>query len=392
MRKHHRLHELVVAPLLLVLSLDAAAGQVPAKPAPGSLLVYTGTYTGGKSEGIYVFRFDTATGKATAPELAAKSENPSFLALHPGKRFLYAVNEVGQFEGQSSGAVSAFSIDGETGKLTFLNQKSSGGAGPCHVSVDRSGKTVFAANYTGGSAIALRVEEDGRLGAATATLKPEEEPAAGQKKVQAKGHWMDIDPKNQFALVAFLGLERLSTYRFDAAKGTLTPNDPPFASLRPGSGPRHAVFHPGGRFVYVINETSCTMTAFSFDGAKGALKELGTVSTLPVERQQGWSTAEVQVHPSGKFLYGSNRGHDSIAVFGIDPVAGTIKTVEHQPTGGKTPRSFGIDPTGSWLLAVNQASDTIVVFRIDPATGHLKRTDEAIQVGAPVCVVFLAGK
>jgi 6-phosphogluconolactonase len=375
---------------LLVLPLSAISAEDPVKPAGGGLLVYAGTYTGGKSEGIYVFRFDPATGKAGAPELAAKSENPSFLALHPGGRLLYAVNEVGRFEGQPSGAVSGFSIDRATGKLALLNQKPSGGAGPCHIAVDRTGKIVLAANYGGGSAIALRIEADGRLGAATATVRPEETAADG-KKVEARGHWVDVDRENRFALIAFLGLERLSVHRFDAAGGTLAPNDPPFASLRAGSGPRHAAFHPGGRFVHVINETSCTMTAFSYDGAKGVLEEIETVSTLPVERRRGWSTAEVAVHPSGKFLYGSNRGHDSIAVFAIDQESGRLTAVEHEPSGGKTPRSFGIDPTGAFLLAANQGSDTIVVLRIDPATGRLEATSEVIQVAAPVCVVFLAG-
>jgi 6-phosphogluconolactonase len=374
--------------MLLFLPCAARSGEDPARPAAGELLVYAGTYTGGKSEGIYVFRFDPATGKATAPELAAKSENPSFLALHPGKRFLYAVNEVGRFEGQPTGAVSAFSIDSATGKLALLNQKPSGGESPCHVSVDRAGKTVLAANYTGGSAIALRIEEDGRLGATTALLKPGDGPAGGDKKVAARGHWIDVDPKNRFALVAFLGLERVSVYRFDPAAGALVPNDPPFVSLRPGSGPRHAAFHPGGRFVYVINETSCTMTGFSFD-ARGSLMDLGTASTLPGERKPGWSTAEVHVHPSGKFLYGSNRGHDSIAVFSIDQESGRFLPLEHQPTGGKTPRNFGIDPTGSFLLAANQGSDTIAVFRIDSQTGRLGATPEVIKVPVPVCVVFL---
>jgi 6-phosphogluconolactonase len=259
--------------------------------------------------------------------------------------------------------------------------------------VDPAGRTVLVANYGGGNASALRIEADGRLGATTALVTPEAKTAtAGERPPAAHGHWAGFDAGGHFAFVAFLGLDQLRAYRFDPEKGTLQPNDPPWAAVPARSGPRHAALHPGGRFAYVINETGCTMTAFTLDAAKASFKEIGTVSTLPLARQQGWSTAEVAIHPSGKFLYGSNRGHDSIAVFAIDPRSGAITPVEHQPTRGKTPRSFGIDPTGAYLLAANQDSDTIVVFRIDPATGRLQATPETVAVPAPVCVTFLSGQ
>jgi 6-phosphogluconolactonase len=255
--------------------------------------------------------------------------------------------------------------------------------------VDRTGKTVLVANYGGGSVAALPVDADGRLGKATSAIQHSGSSVDAQRQATPHAHSINVDPSNRFAVAADLGLDKLLIYRLDAAKGTLAPNDPPSASVAPGSGPRHFAFHPNGQFAYVINEMRCTVTAFAFDSQRGALREIQTITTLPHEVKEGYSTAEVQVHPSGKFLYGSNRGHHSIAIFAIDSATGKLNAVGHQSTGGKTPRNFAIDPTGQFLLAENQDSDNIVVFRIDTKTGELKATGHVVDVPSPVCVKFL---
>ncbi|MBI3465189.1 MAG: lactonase family protein, partial [Planctomycetes bacterium] len=330
------------------------------------LLAYVGTYTSGKSEGIYIYRMDLATGAMTRVGVATGVKNPSFLAIHPNRRFLYSVSEIADLDGKKTGGVTGFAIDSETGKLTMLNAQPSEGAGPCHLVVDRTGKSVLVANYGGGSVAALPIGEDGRLGKATAAIQHKGSSVNPGRQEAPHAHSINVDPTNRFAVAADLGLDKVLVYRLDAAKGTLEPNAPPSASVAPGAGPRHFAFHTNGRYAYVINEMHCTVTAFSYDAERGVLKEIQTLTTLPHEVREGYSTAEVQVHPSGKFLYGSNRGHDSIAIFSIDPSSGKLTAVGHQPTGGKTPRNFAIDPTGQFLLAENQGSDTIVVFRIDP--------------------------
>lgn len=377
---------------LVLISVSAGllgAGMLTAGPA--GMLVYFGTYTSGTSKGIYVSRFDPATGVLGEPALATESVNPSFLAVHPSGRFLYAVNEVDSFEGSAAGAASAFAIE-TTGQLRPLNQSSTRGTGPCYVSLDRAGKHLLVANYGGGSVAVLPVAADGRLGAATAFVQHETLTGADtQKPKRPHGHSIDLDPSNRFALVADLGLDRVLVYRL-TDKGGLVPNDPPFAAMDPGAGPRHVAIHPSGRSVYVLQETHMTVDTFGFDAARGVLTHKQKVSSLPegVVVAQGFSGAEILVHPSGRFLYASNRGHDTIAVFAIDKVQGTVKRIEHATMGGKTPRGFGIDPTGRWLLAGNQRSDTVSVFRIDPASGRLTNTGQSIAVGAPVSVVFVA--
>ena len=364
------------------------------RPADRNVLVYIGTYTGAKSKGIYVSRLDPAAGRLTPPEVAAEVISPSFLAIHPNRRFLYAVNEVGNFAGKRSGAVSAFSINPDTGKLTPLNQQPSGGDGPCHLVVDSTGKALLVANYGGGSVSAFPIQADGRLGEATAFIQHQGSSVNRQRQEGPHAHGIYLDAANRFAFVPDLGLDKVLIYRFDAAKGSLAANDPASASIQPGSGPRHFAFHPKGRYAYVINEILCTLTAFSYEPQRGALKELQTLSTLPDQEtlKPSYSTAEVEVHPSGKFVYGSNRGHDSIVVYAIDDKTGKLTRVENQPTQGKIPRSFGIDPAGAYLLAANQSSDNVVVFRIDPATGRLQATGNVIEVGAPVCEKFVAAR
>ena len=355
------------------------------------VLVYFGTYTGGKSKGIYVARFNPANGKLGAPELAAETVSPSFLAVDPGRRFLYAANEIDKFNGKPGGAVAAFSIDPGTGKLVLLNQQPSGGGGPCHLVVDNTGGNVLVANYGGGSIEVIPVRSGGRLGEPTTFIQHRGTSLNPQRQEGPHAHFITTDAANRFVLACDLGLDKVLVYRFNAAHGSLVPNDPPGASVEPGSGPRHLALHANGRFAYVINEMACTLTAFAYDAEKGALKELQTVSTLPdgETAKPNYSTAEVEVHPNGKFLYGSNRGHNSIVVFAIDENTGKLAYLENVATQGKTPRSFGIDPTGKYLLAANQDSENVVVFHLDPATGRLTPTGQTIEVGAPVCVLFV---
>jgi 6-phosphogluconolactonase len=353
--------------------------------------VYFGTYTGAKSKGIYVSRMNDE-GKLSAPELAAEMANPTYLALHPNDKFLYAVGEVSKFGGKKAGAVSAFAIDGKTGKLTALNQQSSGGDGPCHLALDEKGRCVVVANYGGGSVEALPVKKDGSLGEPGTFIQHEGTSVNKSRQQAPHGHCILVDPSQKFALACDLGLDKVLIYKLDAARAKLTANDPAFGTVAPGSGPRHLAFHPNGKFAYVINEMSCTMTAFRWDGKRGELKEIQTISTLPGEVQRGYSTAEVYVHPNGKFVYGSNRGHDTIVVFACDEKSGKLSLVEHQPTQGKTPRHFGIDPKGKFLLAENQDSSTVIVFRIDENSGKLRPTGDKIEVGAPVSAVFVPAK
>lgn len=350
--------------------------------------IYIGTYTGVKSKGIYSAQFDATTGKLGAPELVAETKNPSFLALHPSKPFLYAVSEMDSTDGKPGGAVSAFSLASKTGKLTSLNQQPSGGSGPCHLAVDKTGKCLLVANYGSGSIAALPIRADGSLGEPATRLQHQGSSLNKDRQSGPHAHQILPDPANRLALVCDLGLDKVLLYRLSPDTAKLTAHEPAFASVATGAGPRHLAFHPDGRAVYVINEMALTMTAFSYDAKRGSLTEMQTISTLPGDRTAKGSCAEVEVHPSGKFLYGSNRGHDSIVVFAIDPRTHKLTLVEHQPTRGKTPRHFAVDPTGKWLLAENQNSDSVVVFGIDSATGRLTPTGQSIEVGAPVCIVF----
>jgi 6-phosphogluconolactonase len=359
------------------------------KPKLEKLWVYVGTYTGIGSKGIYRFDLDLATGKLTSRGLAVAAAQPSFLAIHPNHRFLYAVGEVADFGGKDTGAISAFSIAAKTGKLTLLNQQPSGGAGPCHLVVDKEGKHVLAANYNGGSVCVLPIRDDGSLGKATAFKQHKGSSVDKDRQKGPHAHSINLDAANRFAFVADLGLDKVLIYRYDARKGTLTENDPPSVALPGRSGPRHFAFHPDGKNAYVINEMKSTVTALDYDARHGILKPVQTVSTLPRGFKGNTSTAEVQVHPSGKFLYGSNRGHNSIAIFAIDAKTGKLSFIAHQADQIKTPRNFGIDPTGTFLVVANQDSASLVVFRIDPKTGKLTPTGTKVKVPKPVCVKMM---
>ena len=359
--------------------------------AQKEFFVYFGTYTKGKSEGIYRARLDATTGRLSPVELAAPTSDPSFLALHPTGPFLYAIDE-GSDPGKTPGrGVKAYAVDPHSGRLTFLNEQSAGGAGPCHLEVDRTGRTLLVANYSGGSVTSLPLGADGRIGPAVTLRQHVGASVHPTRQQRPHAHAINVSPDNRYALVPDLGIDRVMLYRLDAAKSTLVPDAAGSVALPPGSGPRHLAFHPRGNFVYVINELLCTMAVFAYDAARGRLHEVQTVSTLPAGEavQRGTSTAEVVVHPSGKFLYGSNRGHDTIVVYAIDDATGRLTLVQHQATGGKTPRHFAVDPTGRWLLAENQQSDTVVILEIDPLNGRLTPTGHVLDVPSPVCAVFV---
>jgi len=373
--------------LLSGIALVCAAEEKD-KP-PGKVRLYIGTYTWKASKGIYLSRLDPATGALEAPVLAGAATNPSFLAIHASGRFLYAVGEVDRFGGQKGGVLSAFAIDPQSGKLTLLNQQSSRGPGPCHVAIDRTGRWALVANYGGGSVACLPIQPDGRLGEASDFVQHKGSSVNPQRQQGPHAHAAYFDAANRFVFVPDLGLDKVMIYRFDAAQGKLVPYDPAWVSMAPGAGPRHLAFHPNGHFAYVINEINSTMTALGYDAARGTLKPLESVSTLPEGFEGKSTTAEVAVHPSGKFLYGSNRGHDSIAAFAIDAETGKLRPIGHELTQGKAPRNFAIDPTGTYLLAANQDGNNVVVFRIDAQSGKLQATGYSIKVAAPVCVEMM---
>ena len=351
-------------------------------------LVYFGTYTGAKSKGIYMSRFDPATGKLSAAGLAAETQSPSFLALHPDGRFLYAVGESSLLGESKQGGVSAFAIAPD-GKLKLLNTQPSGGTGPCHLAVDAKGRFVFTANYGSGSVAALPIRKDGSLESPAAMMQHSGSSMNRQRQGGPHAHCVNLSPDQQFLLACDLGLDRVMIYRLGGAAHALAANDPPFATITPGSGPRHLAFDPRGKFVYVVNELSSTVTVFAYDAKRGALREVQTISTLPKNlNKQSWCS-EIAVHPSGRFVYASNRGQDSIAVFTVDGPSGRLTLVEQQPTQGRTPRHFALDPTGRWLLAENQDSDSVVVFRVEPKTSALVPTGQRLDVPPPVCAVFL---
>jgi len=358
-------------------------------------LVYVGTYTGPKSKGVYLFRLQAenpeASGNITLVPLglAAESPNPSFFEIDLKRRRLYAVNEIQQFQGKPAGAVSAFAIDPATGRLTLLNQQSSMGSGPCHITLDKEGRYAFVSNYGGGSVAVLPIGADGKLGAATDFVQHTGSSVNPERQKGPHAHCMTLDPANRFAFACDLGLDKVLIYRFDPARGKLTPHTPAFAAVKPGAGPRHMVFRPDGRFAYVANEITSTITVFEYNGAAGTLREIQTVSTLPESFDGANSVAEIDVHPSGKWIYVSNRGHNSVVLFAADADRGTLTYVAEQGTGGAKPRHFGIEPSARYLAIGNQDSDTVLVCRIDAGNGRLKPSGGLASVGSPACVKFL---
>ena len=360
----------------------AAMTGLGAAPAEGQYIAYVGTYTNQrptpKSKGIYAYRFDAKTGKFTSIGLAGETSNPSFVAVHPNHKFLYAVNENNQ------GTVSAFAIDAATGMLKPLNSVSSKGSGPCHLSLDKAGKWLFAANYNNGSVASYPVNADGSLGEAISTVQHQGSSVNRSRQAGPHAHEAVVSPDNKLLFVPDLGMDKVMIYQIDA-QGALAANTPPSIDIAPGSGPRHIAFHPNGKFAYVMTEITDSVIAFDYDG-KGGAKEIQTIAAAP--DFAGKSGAEIAVHPTGKFLYAANRGHNSIAIFTVDSM-GKLTAAGNVPTQGKTPRFFGLDPTGAYLIAANQDSDNIVVFKIDQKTGGLTPTGDVMEIAAPVCVAFV---
>ncbi|MDQ3907487.1 MAG: lactonase family protein [Acidobacteriota bacterium] len=356
------------------------------------MLVYVGTYTDGKSksEGIYLYKLRLSTGELQRLGATSGVVNPSYLALDAGRQYLYAVNEVTEFEGKKSGAVSAFAVDRRTGELRFLNQRPSMGGAPCYVTVSDNGRFVLVANYAGGSVAVLPVRADGSLGEAADVQRHSGASHVNAERQEAPhAHCVVLDASNRHAYACDLGADKVMIYGFDPSRGKLTNADPPFARAKPGAGPRHLTFHPNGRFAYVVNELDATVTAYAHEAAGGALRELQTVPTLPAGFTQPNTNADVHVSPDGRFLYSSNRGHDSVAAFRINGRDGTLSFVAREPTRGRTPRNFAIDPTGALLLVANQQSDTITVFRRDERTGRLSFTGRTAEVPSPVCLKLI---
>jgi len=362
------------------------------------VLVYIATYTRGvmvatytrcKSEGIYVYRMDPSSGTLEFSSKATGVNNPSFLAIDPQQRYLYAVNEVMEFADKPTGAVSAFSIDPRTGELTYLNKQPSHGTGPCYLSVDKTGRYVLVANYFGGSVTVLPIQDDGRLGDATDFVQHQGSSINPQRQEGPHPHSIILDPANRYAFVPDLGLDKIMIYKLDLNQGKLKPNDEPWVRIKAGAGPRHFTFHPSGRYAYLINELDPTLIAFTYDETHGTLREVQTVPALPEDFAGRNLCADVHVTPSGKFLYGSNRGHDSIVIYAIDEGTGKLTYVGHEQTQGKTPRSFAIDPTGTLLLAANKNTDTTITFRINQKTGELTSTGHIAEVPTPVCIKMI---
>ena len=352
-------------------------------------LIYVGTYTGpGRAEGIYVLRLDAATGALERVHTITGVDNPSFLALDRQRRFLYAVEEVSEHEGQKSGAISAFAVDGASGNLAFLNRQATHGTAPCYVSLDSGERFALVANYGSGTLSVFPRDADGRLQPASDVVQHQGRGPNPRRQEGPHAHSILPTPDGKYVLSCDLGIDRVLVYRLDAGAGTLAPNTLPFAQVSSGAGPRHVAFHPGGRFVYVNNEIDSTVSAFAYDGERGALQIVQTISTLPDDFVGRNSTAQIVAHPNGRFLYVSNRGHDSIATFAVDGETGRLRALGHEPTQGQTPRNFNLDPTGAYLLAANQSSNNVVSFRVDQETGRLQPTGRSLEVMAPVCLVF----
>jgi 6-phosphogluconolactonase len=384
------------APLILLTPTPAAKKAA----ANSRYLAYVGTYTSKTdSKGIYAYEFDADTGKLTPKGVAAETRDPSWVAVHPNGKFLYAANEAGK-----ASTVSAFAIEAKTGKLTLLNQLPSLGEDPCYLSFDKTGKYVLVANYSSGTVAVFPILADGRLGEHTALVKDQGTTGPNKERQEApRAHWVETSAHNHFTYVADLGLDRVLIYKFDASKGSLTLGQPPSskatsdktatldpfsATLNPGAGPRHVAFGLGSKFMYVLGELQSTVTVFA-NHVQETYRSVQQISTLPKDFSGRNDSAEIAVHPNGKFLYTSNRGEDTIAIFSIDPAKGTLTFVARVPTGGKEPRHFAIDPTGKYLLAENQLSNNIVVFKVDPATGSLTPAGQVVEVPSPVDLAFL---
>ncbi|QRK12807.1 lactonase family protein [Archangium violaceum] len=373
---------------LILSCTEKPSMPIRAPQTPKELWIYVGTYTSGGSEGIYLCRLDMATGALERVGVTRGVAEPSYLALEPKGRYLYAVNELTEFEGQPSGAVSAFAINPQSRELTFINQRPSEGGAPCYLDVDAKGGFVLVANYVGGNVAVLPIQEGGGLGTAVDKKQHEGSGPNAQRQEAPHAHQIRLDAANRYAFVSDLGTDKIMLYRFDEQQGKLTPGTPPFVSSKPGAGPRHLTFHPNGRFVFSINELDSTITAYAYDAAQGTLTALQTLTTLPDGYNRSNDCGDIHVSPDGRFLYGSNRGHDSIVVYSIDS-EGTLTYVEHVTTRVKWPRNFAIDPTGTYLLVANQKDNSVITFQRNAQTGKLTPVGQPLAVPAPTCLLVV---
>jgi 6-phosphogluconolactonase len=378
--------------LALLLSLLIPFSGFSANAGGKSYFVYLGTYTHTASKGIYAYRFSSSSGEPVPLGLVAETAHPSYLIAHPNRRFLYAVNEH-ESATEPGNTITAFAMDTKTGKLKFLNRVSSKGVGPCHIAIDETGKILVAANFGSGSVAAFPIRPDGRLGEASGFVQHHGSSVNPVSQAGPHAHCVVFSPDNRFVIVADRGLDKVFVYRLNHATGSLEPNDPPFIALHPGWGPRHLAFHPNGRWLYLISEMGSMLTTLDYDAGSGSLKELQSISALPEGFSGHSSSAEVQVDRAGRFVYGSNRGDDSIGVFAVDAATGMLTPVQHVSTEGKTPRNFSLDPTGAYLFVGNQESASIVIFRVDATTGKLTPTGQVLKDATePACVLFVAAK
>lgn len=374
--------------LMLGLGLGPAT---PAAVAENVQRMYIGTFMETGSKGIYQVNLDRETGALEMVGVAAEADRPGFLAVHPNGRFLYSVTGGQAFRADGAGGVAAFSIDADSGELTLLNEVSSQGGGPCHISVDPTGTTVLVANYGGGNVASYRIQEDGSLSQAVSVGQHDGPSEATNRQRAPHAHSIYPSPCGRFAVSADLGTDEVRVYRLDAGESSLEPNDPPAASLAAGAGPRHLAFHPNGARLFALNELNGTLTLFSWDDQAGVLEEIRTVPTLPLGFDEANTTAEVVVHPGGRFVYATNRGHDSVAMFAYDPGNDALSALGHESTRGGHPRNFNVDPTGQWLIVANRDGDNLVVFSIDQQTGRLEFSGHELEVPQPVCVTFWNG-
>lgn len=384
--RRHFLKKITLGVTALPLALSAAPAYGFGFKKDKNFMVYIGTYAKPEANSIFLYRLNPESGELTRVKAFKAGANPSYLTLTPDKRFLYAVNEIGEFYGRKTGAVSAFAVDAKTGDLTLLNQQATGGGAPCYVSLDKTNKLLLVANYSGGNVIAFPVQPNGSLGNFTALQQHLGKGPNAKRQDGPHAHCVISSPDNQFVFTVDLGIDKIKNYRLDTKQGNFIPNPGADFSTRPGAGPRHLTFHENGKYAYLINELNSTITALSYNSSTGIFTEMQTISTLPVNYTGESFCADIHVSPNGKFLYGSNRGHDSLVVFSINHSTGKLSFVEHVPTQGKWPRNFGFDPSGGFVLVANQNTNNIVTFRADSKTGKLTPTGHSVEVPSPVCV------
>ena len=366
------------------------SGCMTAGSGSRDYFVYFGTFTTDENGGIFRSTFNAETGELSEPVLAAQAFRAGFVAIHPDGRHMYSVGEMSGFKGKSEGSVCAWEIDRKTGDLKPLNSQSSKGANPCHLIVDNEGRNVLVANYTGGSCAVLPIASDGSLEPTSSFHQHQGSSINQRRQEKAHAHSINLDAAGRIAVVADLGMDKVMIYSYDSRAGKLVPGQQPFVTVKAGGGPRHFVFHPSGKFAYVNNELTGSVTAFSYNAAKGVFTEIQMISTLPADFKEKNTTAEVRVTPDGKFFYVSNRGHNTIAMYSINQDTGKLKLIGYEPTRGKTPRNFNLDPTGKYMLVAHQDTDNVTVFKVDQETGRLSFTGREIKMPKPVCVRFMA--